>query len=231
MKRARSSPHRLLLSALLGISCIATVANAAVSLTASHVSGVEGTTFNGAVATFTTNDPSPLVSNFVATIVWGDGSTTAGAVTSSGGGFDITGTHAYSDEGAYLMSVTVFDFSDASQASVPNAVYVEDAPLAALGIYFGSNAGVLFSGTVAHFSDANPSALVSEFLASINWGDGTSSSGSISSAPAGGYDVSGTHTYATAGLQIVIVAIADIGGSSATAVSYTGDRIFANGFD
>lgn len=37
--------------------------------------------------------------------------------------------------------------------------------------------------------------------------------------------------YAQAGLKVVTISINDIGGSTAHATSFTGDTIFANGFD
>ena len=39
---------------------------------------VEGSAFNGAVATFTDDNPSAAPSDFTATINWGDATTTAG---------------------------------------------------------------------------------------------------------------------------------------------------------
>ena len=51
---------------------------------------------------------------------------------------------------------------------------------------------------VATFTEANSNAGAGNFTATINWGDGTSSTGTISVDPKGGFDVSGTHTYAPA---------------------------------
>jgi len=89
---------------------------------------------------------------------------------------------------------------------------------------------VLFSGVVARFSDADPAALPSDFTATIDWQDGVVTPGTISKDPSGGFDVAGGHTYSIGGLKVVVVTIQDIGGSSASAVSFTGDRIFADGF-
>jgi len=201
-----------------------------VFLSTADVSVPEGSEFNGTVATFTTNDSNPSVINYTATIDWGDGTLTPGTIVTTADGFAVTGVHTYAEEGAYLMSIGTFDSADSSQASTPNAAYVQDASLIAHGIYFGSKAGTLFSGTVAGFSDYNPYAFVSDFTVTIDWGDGTISPGTITTRLSGGYDVSGSHTYSLTALQTVIVTIQDTGGRSATAISYTGDRIFANGF-
>jgi hypothetical protein len=228
--RSQTSARRLAVT-LFCLPYLASTALGAVFPGPASVSGVEGSPFNGTVATFTTNDSSPSIGNYSSTVDWGDGTLTAGSIVAMPGGFAVTGVHTYAEEGAYLMSISISDFGDASQANTPNAAYVRDAPLAAHGIYFGSQAGVLFSGTVAGFSDYNPYALVSDFTATIDWGDGTISSGTITAAVSGGYHVAGSHAYSVSGLKTVIVTINDAGGSSATAISYTGDRIFANGFD
>jgi len=51
---------------------------------------------------------------------------------------------------------------------------------------------------VATILDNDPSATSSSFTATIDWGDGTTSAGTITVDPNGGFDVSGSHTY-TAG--------------------------------
>ena len=58
-------------------------------------------------------------------------------------------------------------------------------------------------------------------IATINWGDGTSSAGTITQATAGGpFTVAGKHTYAVAKTFTVTVAIHDVqGGAKATAVT------------
>jgi hypothetical protein len=209
------------------LGCLAPFAQAAVmNLETSKFCAL----YSGTVAIFTTNDSPSLPSFFVATIDWGDGSFGGVAsVVAITGGYGVVGSHTYADEGAYLVSITVEDVHDASQASAPDVAYVRDAALAAQGTYSGSSPGVLFSGTVARFSDADPAALPSDFTATIDWQDGVVTSGAISKDPSGGFDVAGSHTYSIGGLKIVVVTIQDIGGSSASAISFTGDRIFADG--
>jgi hypothetical protein len=59
--------------------------------------------------------------------------------------------------------------------------------------------GTSFSGTVATFT-VSPSGVTGSFSASINWGDGGTSSGTVTFNPiTGQYTVAGTHTYAAAG--------------------------------
>jgi len=69
--------------------------------------------------------------------------------------------------------------------------------------------------------DADPIGTLSDFSASINWGDGTTSAGTVSQPGGAGtaFAVAGTHTYTTAGTDTVVVTVSDIGGQTA-AVSF-----------
>ena len=91
-------------------------------------SAVEGQTFSGTVATFTTNDATAMAGWFSASINWGDGNTTTGLVSANGsGGFDVAGSHLYSEEGPYTIQVTVSGPAGAT-ASITNNIGVADAP-------------------------------------------------------------------------------------------------------
>ena len=73
------------------------------------------------------------------------------------------------------------------------------------------------NATVATFTDADPAGTVSDFTATIDWGDGTVSPGVISPA-GGGFAVQGAHRYrALLGIHAVTVHISDSGGATATA--------------
>src|SRR5271166_4889754 len=70
--------------------------------------------------------------------------------------------------------------------------------------------------TVASFTDTDPSQPVSDYSATIDWGDGTASSGTIVAGPSGGFEVFGAHTYAEEGSYIPDVTIVDTDGASTT---------------
>jgi hypothetical protein len=70
----------------------------------------------------------------------------------------------------------------------------------------------VFSGPVATFSDADPAANARDFTATINWGDGHLTNGTIAADGRGGFTVSGTNTYATPGNFPVSVDVFDFGG-------------------
>ncbi len=89
----------------------------------------------------------------------------------------------------------------------------------AAGTTISATEGSLFVGTVATFTDSDGSGSASDFSATISWGDGSSSPGTISANQSGGFDVSGSHSYTIEGALAFSVAITDNGGS---AVAVTG---------
>jgi len=93
-----------------------------------------------------------------------------------------------------------------------------DAPLTATGtVVTSAMEQTPFTATIATFTDPDPST-PQYFKATINWGDGAVSAGTIS-ANGGGFNVSGSHTYSSEGSYQVLVQIADVGGSTAAANS------------
>ena len=81
------------------------------------VVAVEGAEFGapsgGVVAKFTSDDSPQPLSNYSASIVWGDGHTTAIADIvndpSLAGVFDVLGTNTYAEEGIYPVTVSIHD--------------------------------------------------------------------------------------------------------------------------
>ncbi len=194
------------------------------TVTANNIQTTSGTAFTGTVAKFT-DTTATTSTTFTATINWGDGSSSAGTVTADpNGGYDVTGTHTYTLQAptpvwgspglgfghsatsfglggaAYIFSVTVSD--SASHTATSQAVAsVAPAPptLQAYGTSFNAVVGTAFTGTVASFTSLDTSAQASDFTVTINWGDGTSSAGTVSANSSGsGFVVTGTHTYSSA---------------------------------
>jgi Calx-beta domain/Domain of unknown function (DUF4214) len=77
-----------------------------------------------------------------------------------------------------------------------------------------ASVGESVTARVASFTDQDPLGQLSDYTATINWGDSTTSAGTITPNATGGFDVTGTHTYFTAGTFTIITTINDIGGSS-----------------
>jgi hypothetical protein len=189
-----------------------------ITATGQNISGTEGSSVSGTVATFTDPDPAAVAGDYAALIEWGDGVTTTGTITGSSGSFTVEGTHTYADEGSYPVKVTITDVDNPPNTKVTSSTAtIADAPLSASGV--SAVSPLAFSGTVANFTDANSTtSSTSDFTAEIEWGDGSSSAGTVSGS-GGSYSVSGSHTYATTGEFEVTVKIVDDGGSKAEAKS------------
>jgi hypothetical protein len=186
-------------------------------ITAAGVSGfsaTEGAAATGPVATFHDPDTSATAGEYSASINWGDGATSAGTITGSGGDFSVSGTHTYAEEGSFTISVTITDVDNpGNNATVSTPATVKDAALHATGITASSKNP--FNGTVANFTDDDPAGTVSDYTASINWGDGSTSGGTIAT----GFKVNGNHKYSKTGTYKVTVTIKDAGGSTVTVTS------------
>ena len=91
------------------------------------------------------------------------------------------------------------------------------AVLPGASLNFSFTTGVpLANQVVATFTDSNSSLTPANFTATINWGDGSTTIGTIIGPSP--FSVSGNHTYAGAGPFAVSVNISD-GGSTATATA------------
>jgi uncharacterized repeat protein (TIGR01451 family) len=185
------------------------------------ISATEGQIFSGTVATFT--DPNTLATpaEYSATIDWGDGSPLdpSATITGSGGNFTVSGSHKYAEEGAALkVVVTITDIDATTNTATANSTAnVADAALTATPACPATSMIKSFNGTTATFTDAaSPSGTLSDFSATINWGDTSSSAGTITGADGGPYTVTGIHTYATTGNFTITTTITDVGGSTVT---------------
>jgi hypothetical protein len=79
-----------------------------------------GKAFSGLVASFSDSNPSPVVSDFNATIDWGDGTQSAGAVSKSGRTLTVStsaGGHAYNHRGFYTASVVLTEVPPGTASS------------------------------------------------------------------------------------------------------------------
>ncbi|OYV91691.1 MAG: hypothetical protein B7Z73_05355, partial [Planctomycetia bacterium 21-64-5] len=182
------------------------VADATLAATAVAITGAEGATLSGTVATFTDADPAGAVGDYTVTINWGDNTSTTGVVTTeAGGGFAVEGSHAYAEEGTFTYTVTINDAGGA-KATVSAVAVVSDAPLAGTGASVAKGATV--SGTVASFSDPDTADTTADYTATINWGDGTTADATIAAgAAAGQFNVLGGHTYSDANPHTITVTV------------------------
>jgi len=187
-----------------------------IAVTPANITAQEGVSFNGPVASFTDSDSSQSsVANFSATIAWGDGTTSAGTIT-SGATFGVTGTHTYADEGNFTVTITVTDSANQTGSATGSATVGETDALSGTPLTINTTQFVAFSGAVANFSDTNTGNPASDFVATINWGDGNTTAGTVSGS-GGAFVVSGSHTYVSGGTFPVTVTLSDDAPGTATA--------------
>ena len=204
------------------------------------VVATEGESFTETLATIHDSNPNATINDFMKnggniTVNWGDGSSnsvndgtntvTIQAVPSSstsnptGVAFLVIGTHTYNDDdqGAeienYQVNVTINDssgniFAVASQASVSDPI-LTDPGLPVLAV-----AGRPFQGSVATFTSSNPLSTANEYSATILWGDGSVSQGTIEPDGGGSFSVVGNHVYKKPGAYSITTTIEDNEGHS-----------------
>jgi FG-GAP-like repeat len=171
------------------------------SASGTTVRGDPGVALNNVtVATFTDSNTVNGAGDFVATIDWGDNTTSTGAVSGSGGSFTVTGSHTYTQNGQDLITVTIADDGQGTAfAAVNSTALIGIAPVSGSSISATEGTAVPANTQVATFSDSNLTDTPLSFTASIDWGDGTSSAGTVLGA-AGSFTVfGGPHTYADEG--------------------------------
>jgi hypothetical protein len=95
-------------------------------------------------------------------------------------------------------------------------VYAEPTQATQLTPISSTLRGQVFTGTVANFTDSDPNANTRDFTATIDWGDGHRSAGTIVANGSGGFNVQGTNTFATTGRFTASVLVQDLGGSDIT---------------
>jgi len=96
------------------------------------------------------------------------------------------------EEGSYSLKVTITD-AGGSVATAGETVVVTDSYLQVADIPVGTQMeGTSFTAVVAHLTDGDPNGVASDYSATIYWGDGTNSVGSIAGSSGGGFDVVGT---------------------------------------
>jgi len=157
-----------------------------------------------------------------ASIAWGDGTLrSAGNVTiDSSGNVFVAGSHTYTKAGRFAITATV-TATAASTATGPTPTFVllvgtihskaiVSPSSSTGGVTLYETAGVPFTASVGTFVTLAPGT---NLQASISWGDGSSSVGTIKAIGVIGIDeikfeVDGTHTYANAGtykIQTVVI--------------------------
>ena len=217
----------------------ATVAASLFAVTGTALDGTAGEALDANVAAFTDAYSGVTASNYTATINWGDGTPTESTADTPpdvfiiqpggpGTPFLVSGSHAYVQSATYATTVTVTDESGAVNSATGTAA-VADAPVIAAGVPAASVAiGTPYAGVVGTFTTPDLFATAGQYIALIDWGDDTSSGGTITPVTAGGvvspgsFSVTGSgagHTYTSIADYSVKLTVVSLGGNRDTASS------------
>lgn len=225
----RPALRRLLLGVVAALTVCAATAQAAGAFSATA-----GVPFSGVVGTTTTSCLGGNCSglNPFVDITWGDGSPTTrvaavpdcpnGCASSSWTISVPANPHTYARPGSFAASFSGVLFgtvqTPATVTDDPNSIVETVPPLKPV-------VGATFSGAVATFTDTNPLVQASEFTATVNWGDGTTTPATVTQPMGQPFQVSASHVYAHVGSFPVTVAIQhlaatpDVMGASASTMT------------
>src|SRR5205085_4048641 len=128
------------------------------------------------------------------------------------GVYTVTGSHTFREEsgpehgGPFPVSVTILHLG-AFAVTVTDTAVIAEAPLVASG-GFSFTGPTLTNVTLANFTDTGGPEALSDYSATINWGDSTTSPGTIIGPNASGvFSVTGSHTYSGNGPFTITVTI------------------------
>jgi len=199
------------------------------------------------LAVFTDENGSGVVTDYTATINWGDGSAPQTFAAGQGITFNAAANrfsftspvaHTYARPGVYPLTVSVTGPNTRLGVGTNSAVVVPAALAAAPAAPIATaveGAPLPAATVVATFTVADPAAVATGFTASIDWGAGTpATTGTIVGTGPGAFQVRGGHTYtryAAAG-HTVTVTVRDAYGNAVearTQVTVVADALLSTG--
>ena len=174
---------------------------------------------------------TPSTGNYSYQVRWGDGRTTEDAFKAGQeGSVKVNLDHVYADNGnladsAVAAKVIVTDPEGTSRSKKVDLQVKNVAPVVQCEAPVSGFEGIPLTATLASFKDPgfnNPvGKTVESFTATIDWGDGTTTAGVVSSTD-GSYKVQttgtvgGSHNYAAAGTYKVTISVTDDDGGVGT---------------
>jgi hypothetical protein len=130
----------------------------------------------------------------------------------TGGGFQVDASHAFVTPGTFTAKVTITDANPAGDVAGSKATATAKATVAPLtitaqGVDISAVQDTAFSNTVVADFSASAGAQASDFRATISWGDGTMTDGTVTAVSGGGFQVAGSHTFKSGGSFTITTAI------------------------
>ena len=160
----------------------------------------EGATLNAQLASFTDADASDV---HTATVDWGDGDSTSGTVAQSAGSGTVGGSHVYSDDGTFSVTVTVSDGAGGLATTTVTVTASNVAPTVDAGPDLNGLGPGRVSVPPVTFIDPGPA---DTHTAVVDWGDGV-----VEAVPVDqqAREVELIHFYVSAGTYVIDVTVTD----------------------
>ncbi|MFD8087408.1 Ig-like domain-containing protein [Kitasatospora sp. NPDC059722] len=145
---------------------------------------------------------------------------TASVATDASGNapFSYTGTGAGTDA---VQAAVVDPVNHTDYSNVVQVVWAADQGITATGTTLNERRHRPFTAGVATFTDPDVGATAAEYTATIDWGDGTTGTGTVTGGTGGPFTVTGTHTYRSRRTFTVTVTITDRDNGANTARATT----------
>jgi hypothetical protein len=214
-------------------------------VTGEKISSVQGQALNNVeVATFTSSDPGAKAGDFVATIDWGDNTKSAGTITQDAQNpsvFHVTGSHVYTAAGTFNMTTTVRHIASTlttttngksltintgpsgpvTGASTTSTVTASPINVTAFSINGteGLPIDLTQNPIIGSFTDSSGAQPASNYKVTINWGDGTTFTGTpgqLITQSGSNFSIADPgHTYAEEGHYTITLSVISIANPSA----------------
>lgn len=189
--------------ATLNLAGVATVSDARLSLATQDIKAEAGREFRLPIATISDTFGSALSSDYTVRVDWGDGTVSSNqpggdlvlsSIQGNTPAFSIVGRHLYNAAGGPAVSIRVERGGESVAARSIASVAVSAVAITTFPTDLVTTAGApLRDVNVGHFTTSIP-AKAADFAATIDWGDGVTSEGSIVER-GGAFAVTGSHTY------------------------------------
>jgi hypothetical protein len=151
----------------LTISNTAVVADAPLTGSAISFTGIATIANSLQVAGFNDTNPFGVLTDFSATIAWGDGTTTGGTVTGTGVTNAVSGTHTYQTSGTFTFTVTIHDAGGSNLVLTGTATITAAPDVIATGSDVGGGPEVKVFNSTTHALQADFYAFPATFTGGV----------------------------------------------------------------
>jgi uncharacterized repeat protein (TIGR03803 family) len=150
------------------------------------------------LAVFTSANPKDTAAGFTATVNCGDGTLISGSnvsvVKDGAGRFKLIASHTYESPGEYPLLVQIDDPGGAS-LTLTGTTFISPYVIAISANDVSGAKGALKNTVLATFKDYGSTATAADYTATVNWGDGSVSPGTLRSIGGSSFQILGSHVY------------------------------------